>query len=75
MLRFIPLFIPKLMVKGNAPFKYKKNMLRVCVIDFEGNWDDHILSIIFGYNNSYHSRISMAPCKELYGRRCRSPDG
>ncbi|WMV58173.1 hypothetical protein MTR67_051558 [Solanum verrucosum] len=50
-------------------------MLRVCVIDFKGNWDDHLPHIEFTYNNSYHSSIQMAPYEALCGRRCRSPIG
>ncbi|WMV46949.1 hypothetical protein MTR67_040334 [Solanum verrucosum] len=47
-------------------------MLRTCVINFKGNWDDHLALIDFAYDNSYHSRIQMAPYKALYERRCRS---
>ncbi|WMV30372.1 hypothetical protein MTR67_023757 [Solanum verrucosum] len=50
-----------------------KDMLRACVIDFKGSWDDHFPLIEFAYNNSYHSGIQMAPYEELYGHRCRSP--
>ncbi|WMV54516.1 hypothetical protein MTR67_047901, partial [Solanum verrucosum] len=50
-------------------------MLRACVIDFKGNWDDYLPLIEFAYNNSYHSSIQMAPYEGLYGRRCRSPIG
>ena len=52
-----------------------EDMLRACVIDFRGNWDDHLPLIEFSYNNSYHSSIGMAPFEALYGRRCRSPVG
>ncbi|KAH0655152.1 hypothetical protein KY285_030034 [Solanum tuberosum] len=52
-----------------------ENMLRACVIDFKGSWDDHLPLIEFAYNNSYHSSIQMAPYEALYGRRCRSPVG
>jgi len=52
-----------------------EDMLRACVIDFKGNWDDHLPLIEFSYNNSYHSSIVMAPFEALYGRRCRSPVG
>ena len=48
-------------------------MLRACVIDFKGSWDDHLPLIEFAYNKSYHSSIQMAPYEALYGRRCRSP--
>lgn len=49
-------------------------MLRSCLIDFKGNWDDHFPLIKFSYKNSYHSSIVMAPLDELYGW-CRSTIG
>ncbi|KAH0670724.1 hypothetical protein KY285_025700 [Solanum tuberosum] len=52
-----------------------EEMLRACVIDFKGNWDDYLPLIELAYNNSHHSSIGMAPFKALYGRRCRSPVG
>ncbi|WMV08504.1 hypothetical protein MTR67_001889 [Solanum verrucosum] len=52
-----------------------EDMLRPCVIDFKGSWDDHLPLIEFAYNNSYHSRIQVASYEALYGRRCRSPVG
>ncbi|KAH0636086.1 hypothetical protein KY289_036001 [Solanum tuberosum] len=52
-----------------------EDMLRACVIDFKGSWDDHLPLIEFAYNNSYHSSIQMAPYEALYGRRCRFPVG
>ncbi|CAN4123902.1 unnamed protein product [Withania somnifera] len=50
-------------------------MLRACVLDFKGSWDDHFPLIEFSYNNNYHSSIKMAPYEALYGRKCRSPIG
>ena len=52
-----------------------EDMLRACVIDFRGSWDDHLPLIEFAYNNSYHASIQMAPYEALYGRKCRSPIG
>nr|XP_016452925.1 PREDICTED: uncharacterized protein LOC107777429 [Nicotiana tabacum] len=52
-----------------------RDMLRACVIDFGGNWDDHLPLIEFSYNNNYQTSIGMAPYEALYGRRCRSPVG
>ena len=49
-----------------------EDMLRACVIDFKGNWDDHLPFIEFAYNNNYHSSIVMAPFEAIYGIRCRS---
>ena len=46
-----------------------EDMLRYCVSDFKGNWDDHLPLIEFSYNNSYHSSISMDSFESLYRRR------
>ena len=50
-------------------------MLRACVIDLRGSWDDHLPLIEFLYNNSYDSNIGMTPFEALYCRRCRSAVG
>ena len=50
-----------------------EDMLRACILDFKGSWEDHLPLIEFCYNNSYHSSIGMAPYEALYGRPCRSP--
>ena len=50
-----------------------EDMLRACVLDFGGSWEDHLHLVEFAYNNSYHSSIGMAPFEALYGRPCRSP--
>ena len=47
-------------------------ILRACVMNFKGSWDDHLPLIEFAYNNYYHSSIWMAPYKALYGRRYKS---
>ncbi|WMV25976.1 hypothetical protein MTR67_019361 [Solanum verrucosum] len=47
-------------------------MLRACVIDFQGNWDDHLPLVELAYNSSHHSSFGMAPFEALYGRRCMS---
>ncbi|XP_070055804.1 uncharacterized protein [Nicotiana tomentosiformis] len=52
-----------------------EDMLRACVIDFEGQWDLFLPLAEFAYNNSYQSNIEMAPFKALYGWRCSSPIG
>ncbi|WMV13914.1 hypothetical protein MTR67_007299 [Solanum verrucosum] len=48
-------------------------MLKACVIDFKGNWDDHLHLIEFAYNNSYHSSIGMALFKTKTSRNPKSP--
>ncbi|GJW97084.1 putative reverse transcriptase domain-containing protein [Tanacetum coccineum] len=50
-----------------------EDMLRACVMDFEGSWDVHLPLVEFSYNNSYHSNVRCASFEALYGRKCHSP--
>ncbi|KAJ9557338.1 hypothetical protein OSB04_011952 [Centaurea solstitialis] len=50
-----------------------EDMLRACVLEFGGSWDDHLPLVEFSYNNSYHTSIQCSPYEALYGRKCRSP--
>ena len=50
-----------------------EDMLRACVLDYKGSWDEHLSLVEFAYNNSYQASIQMAPYEALYGRPCRSP--
>ena len=49
-------------------------MLRACVLDFKGSWEEHLPLVEFTYNNSYQESIQMAPYEALYARPCRSPN-
>ena len=50
-----------------------EDLLRACILDFGGSWDDHLHLVEFAYNNSYQSSIGMAPFEAFYGRPCNSP--
>lgn len=50
-----------------------EDMLRACVLEFQGTWDEYLPLAEFAYNNSYQASIQMAPYEALYGRKCRSP--
>ena len=50
-----------------------EDMLKGCVIDYEGSWDRDIPLVKIVYNNSFQSRIGMEPYEALYGRKCRTP--
>ena len=50
-----------------------EDMLRVCVLDHKGIWEEYLPLVEFAYNNSYQASIQMAPYEALYGRPCRSP--
>ena len=47
-------------------------MLRACILDLKGNWEEHLPLVEFAYNNSYQASIHMAPYEALHGRPCRS---
>nr|GEU57461.1 retrotransposon protein, putative, Ty3-gypsy subclass [Tanacetum cinerariifolium] len=50
-----------------------EDILKACVLDFEGSWNVHLLLVEFSYNNSYHSSVRCDLFEALYGRKCRSP--
>ena len=49
-----------------------EDMLRACVLDHKGSWEEHLPLVEFAYNNSYQVSIQMAPYEALYGRPYRS---
>ena len=49
-----------------------EDMLRACVLDLKGRWEEHLPLVEFTYN-SYQASIQMTPYEALYGRPCRSP--
>nr|BAL46523.1 hypothetical protein [Gentiana scabra x Gentiana triflora] len=50
-----------------------EDMLRACVLEVGGSWDDFLSVAEFAYNNSYHASLGMPPFEALYGRKCRTP--
>ena len=44
-----------------------EDMLRACVLDHRGSWEEHLPLVEFAYNNSYQASIQMAPYEALYG--------
>jgi hypothetical protein len=50
-----------------------EDMLRACVLEHPGSWDQNLPWAEFSYNNSYQENIKMAPFEVLYGRRCHTP--
>ncbi|KAA3461275.1 DNA/RNA polymerases superfamily protein [Gossypium australe] len=50
-----------------------EDMLRCCILEFNGTWEQYLPLIEFAYNNSFQSSIKMAPYEALYGRKCRTP--
>ena len=72
-LRFSTAFHPQTDGQSERVIQVMEDMLRACVLDFKGNWSNHLSLVEFAYNNSYQASIGMAPYEALYGRPCRSP--
>ena len=50
-----------------------EDMLRACILDHKGSWEEHLPLVEFAYNNSNQASIRMAPYEALSRRLCRSP--
>ena len=72
-LHFSTAFHPQTDGQSERTIQILEDMLRACVLDMKGGWEDHLPLVEFAYNNSYQSSIQMAPYEALYGRPCRSP--
>ena len=72
-LNFSTVFHPQTDGQSKSVIQVLEDMLRGCVLDFLGSWDEYISLMEFSYNNSYQSSIGMAPYEALYGRKCRTP--
>ena len=70
---FSTAFHPQTDGQSERVIQVVEDMLRACVLDFKGNWSNHLSLVEFAYNNSYQASIGMAPYEALYGRSCRSP--
>ena len=66
-------FHPRTYGQSKRTIQVLEVMLRACVLDLKGSWEEHLPLVEFAYNNSYQESIQMAPCEALYGRSCRSP--
>ena len=66
-------FHPQTYGKSERTIQVLEDMLRACVLDLKGSWEEHLPLVEFTYNNSYQESVQMAPYEALYGRPCRSP--
>lgn len=72
-LNFNTAFHPQTEGQSEKTIQTLEDMLRLCILDFQGNWEAHLPLMEFSYNNSSHTSIGMALYEALYGRKCRSP--
>ena len=56
-LKFSTAFHPQTNGQSEIVIQVLEDMLRSCVIDYEGSWDRHIPLVEFVYNNSFQSSI------------------
>ncbi|KAA3477152.1 DNA/RNA polymerases superfamily protein [Gossypium australe] len=73
MLNFSTVFHPQTDGQSERVIQILEDMLRSCIIKFEGSWEKYLPLVEFAYKNSYQSSIQMAPYEALYGRKCRIP--
>ena len=66
-------FHPQTDGQSERTIQVLEDMLRACVLDHKGSWEEHFPLVEFAYNNSYQASIQMAPYEALYGRPCKSP--
>jgi hypothetical protein len=50
-----------------------EDLLRACVMEYQGSWNKNLPWTEFSYNNNYKESLKMVPFEVLYGRRCRTP--
>eukprot|EP00258_Populus_trichocarpa_P039399 XP_024455418.1 uncharacterized protein LOC112327280 [Populus trichocarpa] len=65
-------FHPQTDGQSERTIQILEDLLWSCILEFGGQWEDHLSLVEFTYNNSYQSTIRMAPYEALYGRRCRT---
>jgi hypothetical protein len=69
-LRFSTAYNPQTDGQSERTIQTLEDMLRACVLDFNGSWARYLPLIEFA---CYQTSIGMAPYEALYGRKCRSP--
>lgn len=65
-------FHPQTDCQSERTIQTLEDLLRSCVLEFGGNWEDLLPLVEFTYNNSYKTSIGMTP-HPLHGRKCRTP--
>ncbi|KAG8501064.1 hypothetical protein CXB51_003123 [Gossypium anomalum] len=72
-LNFSTAFHPQTDGQSERVIQILEDMLRCCVLEFQGSWERYLPLVEFTYNNSYQTSLKMAPYEALYGRKCRTP--
>ena len=66
MLNFSSSYHPKTYGQTERVIQILEDMLRDCVLELQGKWEDDLSLVEFSYNNGHQSTIKMAPFEALY---------
>ena len=66
-------FHPQKNGQSEMTIQVLEDMLRACVMDLKGSWEEPLPLVKFSYNNNYQASIQTTPYEALYERPCRSP--
>ncbi|KAA3452451.1 Gag protease polyprotein [Gossypium australe] len=66
-LNFSTTFHPQTDGQSERVIQILEDMLRCCVLEFQGSWEKYLPLVESAYNNSYQSSLKMAPYEALYG--------
>ena len=72
-LKFSTSYHPQTDRQSERIIQILEDILRVCMIEIKGLWEDYLHLAKFSYNNSYQAGIKMAPFDALSDKKCRSP--
>lgn len=65
-------FHPQTNDQSKRTIQTLEDLLRACVLEFDGHWEDLLSLVKLTYNNNYQDTIRTTPYKALYGRRCQN---
>lgn len=71
-LSFSMTFHPQTYGQSNRTIQTLEDMLRACVLDMRGGWEEHLPLVEFVHNN-FQASIRKAPYKALYKRLYQTP--
>ena len=56
-------FHPQIDGQSERIIQILEDMLRACVLDHKGSWEEHLPLVEFAYNNSYQASIQIHPTR------------
>ncbi|TYH13445.1 hypothetical protein ES288_A06G140200v1 [Gossypium darwinii] len=72
-LNFNTAFHPQTDGQSERMIPVLEDMLRCCMLKFQGSWERYLPLVQFAYNNSFQTSLEMPPYEALYGRKYQTP--